>query len=65
MLEEEFLKQTSKLHLLNIGDYNNFHFQKTAQIRKMRNTIREIRAPSGEILTKGEDIKQEAEQFFK
>lgn len=64
-LEEEFLKQKSKLHWFNVGDQNNTYFQKAAQIRQLRNTIREIRNANGVILTKGEDINQEAKRFFK
>lgn len=30
----------------------------------MKNTIRKIRLPSGEVLKKGEDIKTEADRFF-
>lgn len=64
-LEEEFLKQTSKLHWLNVGDQNNSFFQNSVEQRKMRNTIREVRNQNGTILTKGNDIKSEAERFFK
>lgn len=45
-LEEEFLKQKSKLHWLNVGDRNNAYFHKAIQNRKMQNAIKEIKTPS-------------------
>ncbi|KAG7533510.1 Reverse transcriptase zinc-binding domain [Arabidopsis thaliana x Arabidopsis arenosa] len=64
-LEEGFLKQKAKLHWLNVGDQNNKYFHQSAEIRRMQNTIREISTPAGVILTEKEDIKGEAERFFK
>ncbi|XP_024014231.1 uncharacterized protein LOC112088180 [Eutrema salsugineum] len=64
-LEESFRKQQSKLHWLNVGDGNTKAFPRAAQVRKMQNTIREIRKPDGETVTDGDEIKQEAERFFK
>lgn len=63
-LEEGFLKQKSKLHWLNVGDKNNSYFHKAAQIRKMRNSIRELKGPNGEVLKTTDEIKGEAERFF-
>lgn len=64
-IAEGYLKQKAKLHWLNVGDGNNAYFHKTTQIRKMRNSIREIVTKEGVVLTNGEDIKAEAESFFK
>lgn len=35
------------------------------QSRKQRNTIRELKGPNGEVLKKSDEIKSEAERFFK
>lgn len=64
-LEEGFLKQRAKLHWLSVGDQNNKYFHQSVEIRKMQNSIREIVTPAGEVLTTKEDIKSEAERFFK
>ena len=64
-LEEGYLKQKSKLHWMNVGDHNNSYFQKAAQVRKMQNSIRELHGPTGEVLKTSEEIKVEAERFFK
>ena len=41
-LEEEFYKQRSKLHWLEVGDGNNRYFHNVTKIREVRNGIREI-----------------------
>ena len=64
-LEEGSLKQTSKIHWLNVGDMNNSYFHKGAQLREMRNSIRELKGPNGEILKTTDEIKDEAVRFFK
>lgn len=64
-LEEGYLKQKSKLHWLNVGDRNNTYFYKTIQTRQMQNAIKEIRSNTWERLTKSEDIKAEAELYFR
>lgn len=64
-LEEGFFKQKSKLQWLNVGDRDNFYFHKTAQVRRMRNSIREIEGPTGETLETSTEIMIEAERFFK
>lgn len=51
-LEEGYLKHRVKLHWLNVGDRNNAFFHRTTQIRKMKNAIREVVNPDGEVLTK-------------
>lgn len=63
-LEEEFYKQTSKLHWLEVGDGNNRHFHNAAKIREVRNAIREVICPNGSIAMTDDDIKKEAERFF-
>ena len=40
-LEEDFLKQRSKLHWLQVGDKNNKVFHNAVKIRETRNAIRE------------------------
>lgn len=64
-LEEIYLKQKAKLHWLAVGDRNNSYFHKTCKTRRMRNSIREIVNSNGETLKNGEEIKHEAEVFFK
>ena len=63
--EEKVLKQRSKIHWLQLGDCNNKSFHNAVKIREARNTIREIRCQSGEVVTSQEDIKKETEKFFK
>ncbi|KAL0865946.1 hypothetical protein Bca101_045064 [Brassica carinata] len=63
-LEEEFYKQKSKLHWMEVGDRNNRYFHNAAKIREVQNAIREILCVDGSIVTKEEDIKKEAERFF-
>lgn len=63
-IEEKFLKQRAKLHWLNVGDTYNAYFHRSAQVRKMQNSIREVETLNGEVLIKAEDIKHEAERFF-
>ncbi|XP_024009246.1 uncharacterized protein LOC112084357 [Eutrema salsugineum] len=64
-LEENFLKQRSKLHWLNTGDGNNKVFHLAAQTREIRNSIRDIHFPNGVIAKSSTDIKAEAESFFR
>lgn len=63
-IEEKLLKQRSKLHWLQVGDHNNKAFHYAAKIRETKNSIREIRCPSGNVVTSQEEIKAEAERFF-
>lgn len=63
-LEEKFLKQKSKLHWLEVGDKNNKTFHRAAVLREAKNTIKEIVCNDGRVV-KGEEIKTEAERFFK
>lgn len=63
-IEENMLKQRSKMHWLHLGDKNNKVFHNAAKIRVMKNLIREIKCSSGEVVTSQEDIKKEAERFF-
>lgn len=63
-IEEECLKQKSKLHWLDVGDGNNKTFHCAAKVREVRNTIHEILCANGVTVTKEEEIKKEAERFF-
>ena len=63
-LEEEFLKQRSKVHWLDVGDGNNHFFHSSAKIREIRNAIHEITRADGTIAKTDEEIKGEAENYF-
>ncbi|XP_056848880.1 uncharacterized protein LOC108820129 [Raphanus sativus] len=63
-LEEDLLNQRAKLHWLEVGDNNNKTFHNAIKTRQAQNTIREIRCGNGSKVTKHEDIKVEAVQFF-
>lgn len=63
-IEENVLKQRSKMHWLHLGDRNNKVFHNAAKIREMENAIREIKCQSGVVVTSQEEIKIEAERFF-
>lgn len=64
-LEEEFLKQRSKTHWLDVGDGNNKFFHNAVKTREMRNAIREIRCGDGSIARTDEEIKVEAVRSLK
>lgn len=63
-LEEEYLKQKSKLHWLDVGDGNNRVFHSAAKVREVRNSIHEIQCADGQVVKTKEEIKKEAESFF-
>ena len=63
-LEEDFLKQRSKMHWLDVGDGNNKYFHSWVKIREIRNSIHEIICADGSLATTEEDIKREAERYF-
>ena len=63
-LEEDFLKQRSKLHWLDMGDQNNKTFHRAIKTRQAHNLIREIRCANGRVVTTHSEIKREAENFF-
>lgn len=63
-LEEGFYKQRSKLHWLQVGDQNTKIFHRATTTRKLKNEIKEIKGPSGEIFKKIYEIKNQAERFF-
>lgn len=63
-LEEEFMKQRSKLHWLKVGNRNNKAFYNAARQRERRNVIREVECYSGNIISTQEKIKVDAEKFF-
>ncbi|XP_048619986.1 uncharacterized protein LOC125590455 [Brassica napus] len=62
-LEEDFLKQRSKLHWLDVGDQNNTTFHNSIKTRQAQNTMREVRCPNGndcrnlEAVVTSEEIK--------
>ena len=64
-LEEEFYKQRSKIHWLDVGDGNNRFFHNAIKIREVRNGIREILRDDGTTAKTDEEIKAEAENFFR
>lgn len=59
-IEEECLKQKSKVHWLDMGDGNNKFFHSSAKIREIRNAIHEIQREDGTLAIAGEEIKKEA-----
>lgn len=61
-MEEKILKQRSKLHWLQVVDRV---FHNAEKVREVRNAIKEIICPSGLVATSQQDIKDEAERFFK
>lgn len=64
-LEEKYLKQKSKLHWLQVGDKNNKYFHRAVASRQAQNSIRELKRHDGSVTKKGEEIKEEAEHFFR
>ncbi|KAG7542496.1 Reverse transcriptase domain [Arabidopsis thaliana x Arabidopsis arenosa] len=64
-IEEKFLKQKSKLHWLKVGDKNNKTFHREVMARVAQNSIREIQRQDGSVTAKEEEIKEEAERFFR
>lgn len=48
-----------------MGDQNNKYFHKGVEKRKAQNMIKEVQCRDGHIVTSGDDIKQEAEGFFR
>lgn len=63
-LEEDFLKQRSKLHWLEVGDQNNTMFHNSIKTRRAQNTMSEIRCQDGSSATTHIQIKTEAESYF-
>lgn len=63
-LEEKYLCQRAKLHWLAVGDRNNTYFYRSAQIRRMQNSICEVEGPDQVLLTDMNDIKTKAVRFF-
>lgn len=64
-LEEKYLKQKSKLFWLHVGDQNNKTFHRAVVTRTAHNTIREIHCQDGRVLNNDEEIKGEAERYFR
>ncbi|KAG7580838.1 Reverse transcriptase domain [Arabidopsis suecica] len=64
-LEEKYLKQKSKLHWLDVGDRNNKTFHRAVMVREAQNSIRELHKQDGTVVKKPEEIKAEAEKFFR
>lgn len=63
-IEEECLKQKSKVHWLDVGDGNNKFFHSFAKIREVHNAINEIQRGDGTLAKTEDEIKEEAEGFF-
>ena len=64
-LEEDHLKQKAKLHWLEIGDQNNKTYHRAIRTRQSQNLIREVRCQGGNIVSTHDEVKKEAESFFK
>lgn len=63
-LEEKVLSQRAKIHWLVMGDGNNKTFHRAAQVREIRNSIREIKREDGFLADNQEEIKKEAVDYF-
>lgn len=64
-LEEEVLKQKSKMHWLEVDDGNNRFFHSSRRIKEVRNAIHEIKSADGSLTKTDDKIKEEAQRFFK
>lgn len=64
-LEDSFLKKKSKVHWLNVSDKNNKVFHRAATARNIQNSIKEVVCRDGRVVRKPDEIKKEAEGFFK
>lgn len=64
-LEENFLKQRSNVHWLKVGDRNNKSFHRVVVACEANNSIKEIQCSDGRMVSKAEEIKSEAENFFR
>lgn len=62
-LEEDHLKQKSKLHGLEIGDQNNKTFHNAILARKSQKMMREIQGQDASLVSNQADIKAEAMGF--
>lgn len=62
-MEEDHLKQKSKLHGLEIEDLNNKNLHNVILARKAQNLIREIQGEDGSLVSNQADIKAEAMGF--
>lgn len=64
-LEEKFMHQRSKLHWLKVGNENNRYIHQAVKVWEARNYIREFQRGDGTLAVTQEEIKVEAERFFK
>lgn len=62
-MEEDHLKQKSKLHGLEIEDLYNKNLHNVILARKAQNLIREIQGEDGSLVLNQADIKAEAMGF--
>lgn len=53
------------MHWLDVGDKNNKYFHRGETAREVVNSIREIECADGEIVRSPEQIKSEAERYFR
>ena len=63
-IEENFLRQKSRITWLQNGDQNTLFFFRTVQCRASFNLIRQLTLPSGEIITDPQLIKATAATHF-
>lgn len=63
-LEDDFLKQKSKLHWLEVGDQSNKMFHNAVRVHQAKNTMRKIICLEGRVAITHEEIKDEAVRFF-
>ena len=64
-IEEGYLRQKAKLHWVKVGDQNNKVFYNAVKVRETRNNIKEIQGENGLIAATQDQIKTEAERYFK
>ena len=64
-IEEGYLRQKAKLHWMKTSDQNNKVFYNAVKVRAARNNIKEIHGVNGHIATTQDQIKTEAERYFK
>lgn len=63
-LEENFLKQKSRIQWLELGDVNNSFFYRSLMVRRNKNQINRIQTEDDFFLYEEDDIRTEAENYF-
>lgn len=64
-VEEIFLKQNSRNQRLDLGDQNNFFFQRIVKVRNSKNLIKHLWDEDGFRAEERDQIKNVAEDFFR